>query len=67
MICGTFTLNKVPAADVDNVVAAFQANDPPPTSVTKTPDGAGTFTVVAAWPPCPPGMSHSTDGAAASP
>jgi hypothetical protein len=58
MVCGVFTVKAVPADQVDQVADLFQTNDPPPTSVTKTPDGSGAFTVVATWPPCPTGTTH---------
>ena len=62
MPCGTFTIKNVQPAQVDQVMAQFQANDPPPTSVTKTADGSGTYTVVATWPPCPADTTHSPSG-----
>lgn len=62
MICGTQTRTGVTASEVPQVTALFNAIVPPPTSVTSTPDGNGTFTVVATWPPCPPGTTLSTDG-----
>jgi hypothetical protein len=60
MVCGTFTMNSVAAADVAAVVAGFQANNPPPTSVTKTQNADGTYTVVAQFPPCPADTTHAT-------
>lgn len=63
MICGTFTLTKIPAAQVDEVMAEARATIPPPTSVASQPDGDGTFTVIATWPACADTVSHATDGA----
>ena len=65
MTCGTFTITQVPAADVDETVADFKANVPPPTSVTKTADGSGTYTVTAVFPDCPPNTTHSPQGSGA--
>ncbi|HEX8668998.1 MAG TPA: hypothetical protein VF727_11580 [Allosphingosinicella sp.] len=62
MVCGTFTLRKVPEAEVADTVALFEANVPPPNSVTSAPDGEGTFTVTAVFPPCPPEMEHDPAG-----
>jgi hypothetical protein len=45
----TETRTGVAAEDVATVVALFNAETPPPTSVVSTPDGTGTFTVVATW------------------
>ena len=58
MACGTFTIRKVPAAKLQETIDLFQANMPPPNSVTSAPDGNGTFTVVAVFPPCPENTSH---------
>jgi hypothetical protein len=63
MACGTFTISKVPQAQLQQTIDLFKANKPPPTSVTSTPDGAGTYTVVATFPPCPANTSHSPAGA----
>jgi hypothetical protein len=63
MVCGTFTLTKVPAAQLAQVMAQANANVPPPTSVTSAPDGPGTYTVTATWPPCADNVTHSTAGA----
>jgi hypothetical protein len=62
MICGTFTLTKISDTDVAGVVARFKATLPPPLSVTQTKQPDGTWTVVAAYPPCAPTVSHSTSG-----
>ena len=64
MICGTFTKRGLSKNEADLTAKLFKLNNPPPTSVTETPDGSGTYTVVATWPPCPAGTTHSTDGAA---
>ena len=45
----TETRTGVSADDVPLVTALFQKQKPPPTSVTSTPDGNGTFTVTATW------------------
>ena len=37
MVCGTFTIKKVPADQVDETKELFEANDPPPISVTASP------------------------------
>ena len=66
MTCGTFKIEKVPAADVAQVVGGFQANVPPPTSVTSTPDGAGTYTVTAVFPDCPANTTHDVTGSGAA-
>jgi hypothetical protein len=62
MVCGTFTLRKVPEAKVARKVAMYKANVPPPTSVTSAPDGQGTFTITAVWPPCPANVEHDLAG-----
>jgi hypothetical protein len=62
MVCGTFTMAKVSADDVDGVVQRYQLNDPPPLSVTKQQEADGTWTVVATFPPCPDTVTHSTGG-----
>ena len=63
MICGTFTLNHVPALELDEVVEGFEASNPPPLRVEHTPDGPGTFKVQAIFPPCAANATHSTDAA----
>lgn len=68
MVCGVFKMSAVPEAEVQGVVERFETNVPPPLSVARTPDGAGTFTVTATFPPCPGNTSHSTAvGAAVAP
>jgi hypothetical protein len=62
MACGTFTVSKVPQAKLQQTIDLFKANNPPPTSVTSSPDGAGTFTVIAIFPPCPANTSHTSAG-----
>lgn len=59
MICGTFTMDKIPDGQQDSVYNGFKTNVPPPTSVTKSQNADGTWTVVATWPPCPGGTSTS--------
>jgi hypothetical protein len=63
MICGTFTKRQLTKNEADLTVKLFKLSNPPPTSVTETPDSAGTYTVTATWPPCPAGTTHSVDGA----
>jgi len=60
-ICGTFTMDSVPAANVDDIVKGYQDNIPPPTSVTKTQNGDGTWKVTAQWPACAAGMTVTHD------
>jgi len=62
MTCGTFTIAKVTAASLDQVMGDFKANVPPPTSVTSAPDGDGTFTVTAVFPDCPANTTHDPVG-----
>jgi hypothetical protein len=62
MPCGTFKVAKVSQAEVQGTIDLFEANVPPPTSVTSAPDGDGTFTVTAVFPPCPANTTHSPDG-----
>jgi hypothetical protein len=62
MTCGTFTVKKVTEAKRQQTINLFEANDPAPTSVTATADGAGTYTVVAVFPPCPPATTHVSTG-----
>lgn len=61
MVCGTFSLSKIPDGQQDNVEADFKANRPPPTSTTKTRNEDGAWTVTATWPPCQEGhvASHA--------
>lgn len=59
MICGTFTLKDIPATQVADVVSRFKATIPAPTSVSKTKQADGTWTVVAKYPPCPPNTTHT--------
>lgn len=63
MVCGTFTISDIPDGQQDAIYNGFKSNVPPPTSVTKTQAGDGTWTVVAIWPPCPSSTttSHSPD------
>jgi hypothetical protein len=60
MACGTFTVKKVLQAKLQETIDLFNANDPPPISVTSAPDGTGTYTVTVQFPPCPPGTTHSS-------
>jgi hypothetical protein len=59
MPCGTFTVKNVPQAKLQQTIDLFKANKPPPQDVTSEADGAGTFTVIAVFPPCPPDTTHS--------
>jgi hypothetical protein len=63
MICGTFTMSAVSSADVDVIVAGYQATQPPPTNVTKTQNGDGTWTVTAVYPSCTSDTTHTVVGA----
>ena len=60
MPCGTFTMRNVSAADLASRIAIFEANQPPPDSVSSQPDGNGAFTIIAIFPPCPPDTEHDT-------
>ena len=60
MACGTFKEAGVPADQVDNAVALWQASSPTPT-VTKVQAPDGTWTITAVFPPCPPGTTHDTN------
>lgn len=62
MVCGTFTITQISSDDVDGVVQRFNANNPPPLSVTKTQAQDGTWTVTATFPPCPENTTHSSGG-----
>jgi hypothetical protein len=61
MICGNFTMSGIPNGQQDAIYNGFATNDPPPTSVTKTQNKNGTWTVMTKWPPCPAGTvtTHS--------
>jgi hypothetical protein len=58
MPCGVYTETDIPAADLDEVLAGIALDSP--ISVTKTQQPDGTWTVVATYPPCPPGQPQST-------
>lgn len=60
MACGTYTVKNVPQSELDEAMAIWRASQPTP-QVTSQPDGGGTFTVTAVFPPCPPNTTHSTD------
>jgi hypothetical protein len=62
MVCGTFTIRKVPEDKVAETESLFKANEPPPTSVTSKEEDDGTFTVTAVFPKCPEDTSHSAHG-----
>jgi hypothetical protein len=62
MACGTFTVRRVPQAQLQQTLDLFKANKPPPISVTSSADGAGTYTVTAIFPPCPANTTHSVNG-----
>jgi hypothetical protein len=63
MICGTFTRTNLTKPMADMAVQLFKLHTPPPTSVTETADGTGTYTVVATWPPCPADTTHAAGAA----
>jgi GH24 family phage-related lysozyme (muramidase) len=48
------TVSGIPSDDVADVVTGFHMQKPPPLSVTSFPDGQGTFTVIAVFPPDAP-------------
>jgi hypothetical protein len=58
MACGIYTVTGVPDANLGEVLA--QVNLDNPTSVTHTQQPDGTWTVVATYPPCPAGQPQST-------
>jgi hypothetical protein len=59
MVCGTFMLTGLSNADADKYVNMYKMNKPPPTSVTKSAEpGGNTYSVMAIFPPCPPGTTH---------
>ena len=58
MPCGVYTETKIPAADLDEVLAGIGLDNP--TNVTKTQQPDGTWTVVATFPPCPPDQPQTT-------
>jgi hypothetical protein len=62
-ICGTFTMDSIPAANVDAIVKGYKDNIPPPASVDKAQNPDGTWKVTAQWPPCAAGtaVTHSAD------
>ncbi len=62
MACGTFTVKSVPQAKLQQTIDLFKANNPSPTNVSSAPDGSGTYTVTAQFPPCPPNTTHSPTG-----
>jgi hypothetical protein len=62
MVCGTFTVSKVPQSEVTNRVNLWKATKPPPTSVTSNQDPDGTYTITAVFPPCSGNTTHTTDG-----
>lgn len=47
---GIYTETDVPSDKVDAVVATFNLEDPPPTSVVKIKQPNGNYTVIATWP-----------------
>jgi hypothetical protein len=59
MACGTYTIKKVDAADVEQTKAMF-----PGATFTVTPDGSGTYTILATYPACPANTTHSVAGKA---
>lgn len=62
MVCGTFTVSKVPESQVANRVNLWNATKPPPTSVSSSQDPDGTYTITAVFPPCGSNTTHTTDG-----
>jgi lysozyme len=64
MTCGTFTTTNIPADQADAVEALYRAGTPAPTSVTRTRQADGSFTITGVYPPCPSNTSHTPDTAA---
>jgi hypothetical protein len=60
MTCGTFTTTDMQADEADELEALHRATTPPPISLTRTQQPNGLFTIVAVFPPCPAGTTHST-------
>jgi hypothetical protein len=59
MICGTFTVKGVPAANVLTRENLWRATKPPPKSVKATQQPDGSYTIVIVYDPCPDGTSHA--------
>lgn len=57
--CGVFTVSKVPAPKVDQVVADFQLDDPIKIDTVENKDG--TFEVTATFPACADGRPQGTN------
>jgi len=60
MPCGTFVTSGLSETKAKTTKALFEANQPPPKSVTSEKQADGTFTVTAVFPPCPEGTTHSS-------
>jgi len=52
-ICGDWKVTDIPTNKVDGVVQGFQIDGP--LKVERTAQADGLWTVVATFPPCPPG------------
>jgi len=53
--CGTYIVDKIPDANVGEVMAGFRLDSP--TSLNKTKNADGTWKVTAVFPPCPGGTN----------
>ena len=62
MVCGTFTVQDVPAEALQETMDIWRGNDPPPMTVTSSQNADGTYTVTAVFPPCPEGTTHEPRG-----
>lgn len=67
MTCGTFTTTDIPADQADAVEELYRAGTPAPTSVTRTQQPNGLYTITAVYPPCPPNTSHASGAVTPAP
>lgn len=58
--CGVWKRERVPAAKVPEVIAAFQLDSP--NTIDKIDNHDGTFDVVATFPPCSDGSVSNQGG-----
>lgn len=63
MICGTFATSGLTKEEADFQEQAYRSNDPAPDSVIQSLAADGTWTVTAAFPPCPANVTHDVSGA----
>jgi hypothetical protein len=59
--CGVWKDSAVPANQVNNVIAAYQADDPNVT-INKVANPDGTFNITATFQPCPDGSPSNQPG-----